>query len=384
MSRLEAPSEPSMEEILAQIRKIIADEPLQARAEHAQLAAQRRTQPPRPQQMSQTTPEPPQQAPAPAFEAIARLESVLNSPISHADDDLSDLVEPVAQEPLALPAQQPVTLEPAHEPTQHLAAVEPIAEAASAAPVIVDAAAPSESVPASASVSEPEAAPIAEVPAKVEPVADAMETALDTLAAGLAAVSVKANLDSPAESSPAAVAAELPAPAESAPAVAAAEEAPAPAAIEVVAVVSDAPTDPEPEVPLSDQVDVTASLSASAQADPEPSLPAVVEAPAVEPEQPVAESHDAVPPVVSDPPPQPAQAAYAAVMAPAAPALAAEAADPSSNAAGTGAEDASSNLDDTMADLLRPMLRQWLDENMPRIVERALRVEMAQMRKPKK
>lgn len=35
-----------------------------------------------------------------------------------------------------------------------------------------------------------------------------------------------------------------------------------------------------------------------------------------------------------------------------------------------------STLDDTAAELLRPMLRQWLDANMPRIVERALRIEL--------
>jgi len=34
-------------------------------------------------------------------------------------------------------------------------------------------------------------------------------------------------------------------------------------------------------------------------------------------------------------------------------------------------------LEDTVADLLRPMLRDWLDANMPRIVEKALRVELA-------
>ena len=34
-------------------------------------------------------------------------------------------------------------------------------------------------------------------------------------------------------------------------------------------------------------------------------------------------------------------------------------------------------LDDTAAELLRPMLRQWLDSNMPRIVEKALRIELA-------
>ncbi len=35
------------------------------------------------------------------------------------------------------------------------------------------------------------------------------------------------------------------------------------------------------------------------------------------------------------------------------------------------------SMEDTVAELLRPMLRQWLDANMPRIVEKALRVELA-------
>jgi cell pole-organizing protein PopZ len=34
-------------------------------------------------------------------------------------------------------------------------------------------------------------------------------------------------------------------------------------------------------------------------------------------------------------------------------------------------------LDDTIIELLRPMIRQWLDDNMPRMVEKALRVELA-------
>jgi hypothetical protein len=40
-------------------------------------------------------------------------------------------------------------------------------------------------------------------------------------------------------------------------------------------------------------------------------------------------------------------------------------------AANTGVEDAT-------ADLLRPMLRQWLAENMPRMVEKALHIELAE------
>jgi hypothetical protein len=37
-----------------------------------------------------------------------------------------------------------------------------------------------------------------------------------------------------------------------------------------------------------------------------------------------------------------------------------------------------------MAELLRPMLRQWLDANLPRIVEKALRVELAAGLTPKR
>ena len=34
------------------------------------------------------------------------------------------------------------------------------------------------------------------------------------------------------------------------------------------------------------------------------------------------------------------------------------------------------SMEDTVAELLRPMLRSWLAENMPKIVERALRKEI--------
>ncbi|MFV0296195.1 MAG: DUF2497 domain-containing protein, partial [Hyphomicrobiaceae bacterium] len=40
-------------------------------------------------------------------------------------------------------------------------------------------------------------------------------------------------------------------------------------------------------------------------------------------------------------------------------------------------------LEDTVVDLLRPMIRQWLDDNMPRMVEKALRIELAQSVKAK-
>jgi cell pole-organizing protein PopZ len=41
-------------------------------------------------------------------------------------------------------------------------------------------------------------------------------------------------------------------------------------------------------------------------------------------------------------------------------------------------------LEDAVADMLRPMLQQWVAENMPRIMERALRVEMGNMKPPGK
>ena len=42
-------------------------------------------------------------------------------------------------------------------------------------------------------------------------------------------------------------------------------------------------------------------------------------------------------------------------------------------------------IEDTTADLLRPMLRQWLADNMPRMVERALHLEIAEsIKAPKK
>lgn len=49
------------------------------------------------------------------------------------------------------------------------------------------------------------------------------------------------------------------------------------------------------------------------------------------------------------------------------------------------AEAAPAPIEDSTADLLRPMLRQWLAENMPRMVEKALHIEVAEASKvPKK
>lgn len=58
---------------------------------------------------------------------------------------------------------------------------------------------------------------------------------------------------------------------------------------------------------------------------------------------------------------------------------------PASAAPAVVAPPASGGMEDTTADLLRPMLRQWLADNMPRMVEKALHIEIAEsVKTPKK
>ena len=47
-------------------------------------------------------------------------------------------------------------------------------------------------------------------------------------------------------------------------------------------------------------------------------------------------------------------------------------------AASSGAAVGVRTVEDIVAELLRPMLREWLAENMPRMVEKALRIELAE------
>jgi hypothetical protein len=79
------------------------------------------------------------------------------------------------------------------------------------------------------------------------------------------------------------------------------------------------------------------------------------------------ESPTAAAPVAVPPPPLPFADPHAAQGSPAA-----------------GGEQTGS-IEDTTADLLRPMLRAWLADNMPRMVEKALHIEIAEsVKTPKK
>lgn len=76
--------------------------------------------------------------------------------------------------------------------------------------------------------------------------------------------------------------------------------------------------------------------------------------------------------------PQPAAPAAAAVPTPAAPAPAAPVSAASNIAPLERQTVGVRTIEDMVAELLRPMLREWLAENMPRIVEKALRIELAE------
>ncbi len=187
-------------------------------------------------------------------------------------------------------------------------------------------------------------------PAAVEPAGSAEDeiaspggdaaSALDMRAAGLAQAA-------PAQAAPA--------PAERAPADApAAPVAPEPRAAEAAVTPSKPLEPPLPPAPV-------------AEANPAPARPVVSSA---APSLPLA----AAPPAAAAVPP-PAAPPIAPVPAPVASA---------SQAAGTQVPATLPpvvgvrTIEDMVAELLRPMLREWLAENMPRMVEKALRIELAE------
>ena len=102
------------------------------------------------------------------------------------------------------------------------------------------------------------------------------------------------------------------------------------------------------EAPSSLAAAIAASYPSLAP-DPAPSTDFI-------PIAPIAPAPVVMAPVEHVPPPVPASVPHEAATTPAAPAP----------------------IEDSTADLLRPMLRQWLAENMPRMVEKALHIEVAE------
>lgn len=88
----------------------------------------------------------------------------------------------------------------------------------------------------------------------------------------------------------------------------------------------------------------------------------------------------AAPPPVAAPAPVSPQAMVprAANVAPAAPQARPAQPQPEAQNVAPGDQSGSGAIEDTTAELLRPMLRLWLSENMPRMVEKALHIEVAE------
>lgn len=170
---------------------------------------------------------------------------------------------------------------------------------------------------------------------------------------------------------------------------------------------SGGPSGPEPKRVMAAFKDthflrMSTPAEAAPASVPAPAAPPVVEAaplPAPEPVTPVDFSAiipgqfdrsalaavQTTPPPISDPaaPVPQAAAAHTVVAMPPPPPLPGE-----HNAlvvSGASGHEETGSIEDTTADLLRPMLRQWLADNMPRMVEKALHIEIAESVKlPKK
>jgi cell pole-organizing protein PopZ len=147
-----------------------------------------------------------------------------------------------------------------------------------------------------------------------------------------------------------------------------------------------APKSPEPIVATPDPLPTqTASEASAASAraldDLVAGLNKTVAAPAVAPEP-------VVPAPVVPAPVVPVAAAEAPIPVASEPVVAPAAVTPVAAATATEAVASSSpavtpgrSFEDVVADMLRPLLEKWIDENMPRIVERALQRDATLTRK---
>ncbi|MBL8566946.1 MAG: DUF2497 domain-containing protein [Hyphomicrobiaceae bacterium] len=136
---------------------------------------------------------------------------------------------------------------------------------------------------------------------------------------------------------------------------------------------SSATAAPEPRVPEATKLpEPPLPVAPAAAANPAPSRPVVSSAAPSLPFAAAPSAATAVPPPAATPPAAPAVAPVAAPAASAPPAVGAQV--PATLPPVVGVR----TIEDMVAELLRPMLREWLAENMPRMVEKALRIELAE------
>ena len=137
------------------------------------------------------------------------------------------------------------------------------------------------------------------------------------------------------------------------------------------------------EPPVADHVSVAAFAAPQVEAAPPVNFAAIVPG-NIDRSTLVNGSHSVLPTIAApDVLPQSVQGMPVIAMPP--PPL--PAADPSHQAlvvAAPSPGEGTGTIEDTTADLLRPMLRAWLADNMPRMVEKALHIEIAESVKPPK
>ena len=378
MQTTQKAGDPSMEEILASIRKIIADDP-------AALASS--AQPPVPPARAEGTP--PIQAASPFMPAAVPVKSERRAP-SALDQELADLLREPADQPNPASAlatalggssvlNAPAPMAPAvavpladtgdmgaiaglggwfrNRPNGAAtgAAAAPTDESAgpvsaqqvsphlgtAAAPPAVDAAVP-EALPPSP-VANGSAAPVS------------MQSILNRLGAGAAQATDSLPTPTPAGApTPATVMSRVFAN-EPKPAMAQPEQPPSAPA--------NRPPVEAPAAPIVAEKRAEPVIAAVAQpvAMPAP-IPATAPVPIAAPPAPQAVAK-----------PQKLESTVPAAMEAAAAPTAVTAAAEQPKAAGGAVK----SLDDTLAELLRPVVRQWLDENMARALEKAVKIEMA-------
>jgi len=167
-------------------------------------------------------------------------------------------------------------------------------------------------------------------------------------------------------------------------AAAAAAPAPAPAPA--------AEAEPAPPAAVIDEdvLDLGAEAALIAAPPPEPPAPQPAPAPAMpaaeEPDVAFVEEAPAAPPPAPEPAPLPPAAVFIPSAAPAVPAmdmaslLSDQASSAVTNAFGHLANTVLSNnartLEDLVKEMLKPMLKAWLDDNLPTMVERLVRTEI--------
>ncbi len=385
MSKPNASAEPSIDEILASIRRIIQEEPTGARPEP--LRSPPLPAPPMHGVRANAAPAPAGLAAMPpsAGPSIFSATPVSGAlpPVPPFGRPLAQLTSPYAAPPAARPA-------PIHDDLAELtddsapAALQSTGRANPVPLPVAPANVPAQLAPAAAT-------PNIFGQIRSNPAPEPARTALEPVAVAAPTSPPAPMVEKPSATRLVADVSRIPPSADADPVGAAAARSALGALAAGFAAARQPQAEPVPEIPVASAATAAAAipvtmaagfLARDADLTPAPAAPVLMNLAEPAPRSEMAPAAKAGPgsgPV----------AAQAAVSSPSGPevdqAIAAAAAAALSDPAGLAANasratppagPATASLDDNVARLLRPMLRNWLDSNMPRIVEKALREEL--------